>query len=85
MSDFDAMTIRAKVGPYFARIPHSPEDGDTLEAYARGILKGICKQATPNCVAGLLATIRACLARITELEAEVQELEGDMREEGTRP
>lgn len=50
--------IKETEGSCLNQIPHSPADDDEIEGYARGLLRGTLKSATPNVVASLLTRIR---------------------------
>ena len=40
-------------------IPHSPADDSEIESYARGMVEGLARSATPNVIGSLLAHIRS--------------------------
>jgi hypothetical protein len=43
---------------YLEQIVHQPEDDEGIENYAKGVVTGVMKSATPNVVAALLSRIR---------------------------
>lgn len=75
-------------------IPHSPAKDSELENYARGVVAGIMKSATPNVVGSLLARIRSMnhqtsidnalmvegVQKITELQDEVKRLKEHVKD-----
>ncbi len=43
---------------YLPRVLHTPEDDEGIESYAKGVVTGVMRSATPNVVGSLLARIR---------------------------
>lgn len=68
--------------PALASIRHPVADDDEIESYARGVISGTMKTATPNAVGSLLARIRQLLKvedDRAQLKTQIQELNRGIR------